>query len=64
MIFVMKRNDLFNWGYLAYSFEIIMVPTLTGKIGVHFPVKEKSGNFEHTGKVVEFYQTSGTVMEF
>ena len=34
-----------------------MVPTWTGKPGkmrVHFPVRQKSGNFEHTGKVREF----------
>ena len=32
------------------------VPTRTGKpgkIGRHFPVREKSGNFEQTGKVRE-----------
>ena len=32
------------------------VPTLAGKpgkIGRHFPVREKSGNFEQTGKVRE-----------
>ena len=38
-----------------------MVPTWTrktgkpGKIRKLFPVSEKSGNFEHTGKVGEFY---------
>ena len=35
-----------------------MVPTSTGKPGnmrVHYPVREKLGNFEHTGKVREFY---------
>ena len=37
----------------------IRVPTWTGKpgkpgkIGRHFPVREKSGNFEQTGKVRE-----------
>ena len=36
-----------------------MVPTRTGKpgepgkMGRHFPVREKSGNFEQTGKVRE-----------
>ena len=32
------------------------VPTRTGKpgkMGRHFPVREKSGNFEQTGKVTE-----------
>ena len=39
----------------------IMVPTRTGnqgksgKMGRHFPVREKSGNFVKTGKVREFY---------
>ena len=38
-----------------------MVPTGTGnqgkpgKMGRHFPVREKSGNFIKTGKVREFY---------
>ena len=35
-----------------------MVPTRTGKpgkMGDHFPVREKSGNFAKTGKVGEFY---------
>ena len=34
------------------------VPTRTGKpgkMGRHFPVREKSGNFEQTGKVRENY---------
>ena len=25
------------------------------KKGEHFPVREKSGNLEHTGKIMEFY---------
>ena len=32
-----------------------MVPTSIGKMRVHFPVWKKSGNFERTGKVREFY---------
>ena len=32
---------------------LIRVPTRTGKMGRHFPVREKSGNFEQTGKVRE-----------
>ena len=38
-----------------------MVPTGTGnqgkpgKMGRHFPVREKSGNFVKTGKIREFY---------
>ena len=34
------------------------VPTWTGKpgeMGRHFPIREKSGNFEQTGKVRENY---------
>ena len=34
---------------------IHMVPTSTGKMGEHFSVREKSGNFEHTEKVWEFF---------
>ena len=37
---------------------IRMVPTGTekpGKTGEHFPVRQKSGNFDKTGKVREFY---------
>ena len=36
-----------------------MVPPWTGKpgkMGKLFPVREKSGNLEQTGKVGEFYQ--------
>ena len=44
------------------------VPTGTGKqgkpgkMGDHFPVKEKSGNFVQTGKVREFYPNTGKVL--
>ena len=38
-------------------------PTRTGKMGRHFPVREKSGNFEQTGKVREnhtkYWKTQG-----
>ena len=44
----------------------IRVPTRTGKpgkMGRHFPVREKSGNFEQTGKVREnhtkYWKTKG-----
>ena len=30
-------------------------PSRTGKMGRHFPVREKSRNFEQTGKVRESY---------
>ena len=44
-----------------FSTKLLMVPTGTGnqgkpgKMGRHFPVREKSGNFVKTGKVREFY---------
>ena len=47
------------------------VPTRTGtpgKVGRHFPVREKSGHFEHTGKVREksekITQNTGKLNEF
>ena len=42
-----------------YDTNIVRVPTRTGKpgkpgkMGRHFPVREKSGDFEQTGKVRE-----------
>ena len=35
--------------------SLTMVPTWTGKMGKLFPVREKSGHFEQTGKVREFH---------
>ena len=43
-----KENSRFRVRFL-----LIRVPTRTGKMGRHFPVREKSGNFEQTGKVWE-----------
>ena len=46
------KNDKF----LQHDPVNIRVPTQTGKpgkMGRHFPVREKSGNFEQTGKVRE-----------
>ena len=43
----------------SHALFIIMVPTGTGnhgkpgKMGGHFPVREKSGNFVKTGKVIK-----------
>ena len=44
------------------------VPTMTGKpgkMGRHFPVREKSGNFKQTGKVGEdqtkYWKTQGNL---
>ena len=48
------------------SMHCVRVPTRTGKpgkMGRHFPVREKSGNFEQTGKVREnhtkYWKTQG-----
>ena len=46
------------WNYVHITRKIndYRVPTRTGepgKMGRHFPVREKSGNFEQTGKVRE-----------
>ena len=44
-----------------------MVPPRTGKsekMGKHFPFKEKSGNFDKTGKVREFYSKYWKNKEF
>ena len=54
--------------WVLYTFR---VPTRTGKpgkMGRHFPVREKSGNFEQTGKVREksgkITQNTGKLREF
>ena len=44
------------------KYDLGRVPTRTGKpgkMGRHFPVREKSGNFEQTGKVRENHTNSG-----
>ena len=46
----LKQSDL------SSDYSICRVPTRTGKpgkVGRHFPVREKSGNFDQTGKVSE-----------
>ena len=58
----------------AWSRGCYRVPTRTGKpgkpgkMGRHFPVREKSGNFEQTGKVREksgkITQNTGKLREF
>ena len=53
--FYLQRKDYMP-GVLKDTF-IIMAPTGTGKpekMGDHFPVKEKSGDFDQNGKVREF----------
>ena len=52
-----KKSDFieFQEAYM-YVYSVYRVPTRTGKpgkMGRHFPVREKSGNFEQTGKVRE-----------
>ena len=59
--------------YTQHNMQVdtIRVPTRTGKPGKmrrHFPVREKSGNFEQTGKVREksgkITQNTGKLREF
>ena len=38
---------------------LLMVPTWTGKTGRHFPGREELWNFDKTGKVWEFIQSTG-----
>ena len=58
MLYISYLHDLeiLCWkGYITAS-HLNRVPTRTGKpgkMGRHFPVREKSGNFEQTGKVRE-----------
>ena len=44
---------------LLYHYSMVPIGTgnqgKPGKMGRHFPVREKSGNFVKTGKVREFY---------
>ena len=50
-------------GLMQISIWFCRVPTRTGKMGRHFPVREKSGNFDQTGKVREnhtiYWKTEG-----
>ena len=64
----------FRGNFLSASYMqklLYRVPTRTGKpgkMGRHFPVREKSGNFEQTGKVREksgkITQNIGKLREF
>ena len=53
---------------MMQNVNIDRVPTQTGKpgkMGRHFPVREKSGNFEQTGKVSgKITQNTGKLREF
>ena len=65
---------LFSTFYFYNNHFYVRVPTRTGKpgkpgkMGRHFPVREKSGNFEQTGKVREksgkITQNTGKLREF
>ena len=39
--------------------SLLMVPTWTGKTGRHFPDRGELRNFNKTGKVWEFIQSTG-----
>ena len=79
---VLVHQIVIIWWILFYAFRKVgeyiygsnRVPTRTakpgkpGKMGRHFPVREKSGNFEQTGKVREksgkITQNTGKLREF
>ena len=48
-----RREAEFRWVSRERQQQYHRVSTRTGKMGRHFPVREKSGNFEQTGKVRE-----------
>ena len=48
-----RREAEFRWVSRERQQQYHRVSTWTGKMGRHFPVREKSGNFEQTGKVRE-----------
>ena len=65
------RSGMVNSNTVNSKFHLIRVPTRTGKpgkMGRHFPVREKSGNFEQTAKVREksgkITQNTGKIREF
>ena len=68
-----------DWNWIIFIFTdfatmtkyVARVPTRAGKpgkMGRHFPVREKSGNFDQTGKVREkpgkIMQNTGKLREF
>ena len=65
-----QQNNLYSSEESTSSFTDGMVPTGTlnqgkpGKMGRHFPVREKSGNFVKTGKVRNFAQNTGKTGKF
>ena len=51
-------QELLYKKYISACSQVSRVPTRTGKpgkMGRHFPIREKSGNFGQTGKVRENY---------
>ena len=71
---IRSNSTKYEMKYWHYAFVWGRVPTRTGKpgkpgkMGRHFPVREKSGNFEQTGKVREksgkITQNTGKLREF
>ena len=66
-----KVSGMHPTGMLSCFQSVDRVPTRTGKpgkMGRHFPVREKSGNFDQTGKVREksgkITQNTGKLREF
>ena len=60
------QKNYLQWGYNWGPLPFHRVPTRTGKpgkMGRHFPIREKSGNFEQSGKVREnntkYWKTQG-----
>ena len=69
-VFMQFTWSMYVQGIDTHSY-VTRVPTRTGKpgkMGRHFPVREKSGNFEQTGKVREksgkITQNTGKLREF
>ena len=70
-LLLILEQMIFSFRQNIVSEMLIRVPTRTGKpgkMGRHFPVREKSGNFEQTGKVREksgkITQNTGKLREF
>ena len=57
------RVSRYKWALTVISGFPLGLENLE-KVGRHFPVREKSGNFEQTGKVRETAQNTGKLREF
>ena len=82
IVFVVNLTKFIVNKYYRYVFKMLLNTTFTnpgfplglenlekpGKMGRHFPVREKSGNFEQTGKVREksgkITQNTGKLRKF